>query len=306
MKHAVSGEGNMKVRRIVAATDFSETAELALQRAARLASSGSAELELIHALYLPPLAQAWQELVDGEGFSSARLGLVAGERLQQAAAALQRWSGICPETRVLNGKPASELAGWARASGADLIVVGAHGEHLILDLFVGSTAIKLLRLSSTPVLLVKKAPDFPYRRVLVATDFSATAQAAADLAACMLPEAGLELLHAFEIPFEREMNLAGASAGTMEHYRLLAHAEARRQMQECIGKLADPARWSGKLRQGYPPAEIVRHAGESVADLLVVGCRRRSDIEAAMLGSVAAHLVNESPLDLLLVPAEND
>ncbi len=296
----------MRLRRILAATDFSDTAELALQRAARLASSGSAELELIHAQYLPPLAQAWQGLVDGDGFSSARLGRVAGERLRQSASALQRRSGICPETRVLNGKPAPELAGWARASGADLIVVGAHGEHLILDLFVGSTAIKLLRLSSTPVLLVRKAPDFPYRRVVVATDFSPAAQAAADLVAHMLPEAGLELFHAFEIPFEREMNLAGASVGTMEHYRLIAHAEAKRQMQECIGKLADPARWSATLRQGYPPAEIIRHAGESTADLLVLGCRRRSEIEAAMLGSVAAHLVNESPLDLLLVPAEDD
>jgi hypothetical protein len=65
----------------------------------------------------------------------------------------------------------------------------------------------------------------------------------------------------------------------MEHYRPDAHAEAKRQMQEGIGTRRSE-RWSATLRQGYPPAEIIRHAGESTADLLVLGCRRRSEIEA--------------------------
>jgi hypothetical protein len=106
--------------------------------------------------------------------------------LRQSASALQRRSGICPETRVLN---ASRHPNWLAGPGhgADLIVVGAHGEHLILDLFVGSTAIKLLRLVRRPSCWSGGA-EFPYRRVWLRPTFRPP-QAAADLVAHMLPEA---------------------------------------------------------------------------------------------------------------------
>lgn len=293
----------MKADRIVAATDFSRTAESATRRAALLAKAGGAQLEVIHAIYLPPLAETWRKLVEGEGITEDRLRAAAVERLAQLAGDLARRTGVTPETRVLEGKPSLALAEWAKTQGADLIVVGAHGEHLLLDLFIGSTALKLLRLAAQPVLLVKQTPPFDYERILIATDFSPASRAAANLVARLLPDAGLYLFHAYEAPFERQMYYAGSDDETVDHYRRLGEAEARRQMDEFVLTLEDPARYARKVRHGYAPALINQYAAEMGADLLVIGSHRQNEVAATLLGSVAAHLVNESRGDLLLVPS---
>lgn len=292
----------MAVQCMLAASDFSRSAESAARRAALLAKKRGARLELAHSIHLPPLAEAWRKLVEGEGITEESLRARADARLAEQAADLARRTGVTPATRVLTGKPAAALARWAKESAAELIVVGAHGEHLLFDFFVGSTALKLLRLATVPVLLVKQTPPFEYERVVVATDFSPAARAAANFAARLLPEADQYLFHAYETPFERQMYYAGVDDEAVDHYRRLGETEARRQMEEFVAMLEDPARFVRKLRHGYAPALINQYAAEMGADLLVVGAHRRSDVEAALLGSVAAHLVNESRSDLLLLP----
>jgi nucleotide-binding universal stress UspA family protein len=293
----------MKSKRVLAATDFSRHAESALRRAALLAKATGADLELVHAVYMPPLAGAWTKLIEGEGITEESLREKAAVRLGELATSLaQRLEVPPPATRVLSGKPAQALAAWAQESATELIVVGAHGEHLLLDLFVGSTALKLLRLADRPVLLVKQTPPFDYERILVATDFSPAARAAADLAAQMFPVADLYLFNAYEAPFERQMYYAGSDDEAVDHYRRLGEAEARQQMEEFAATLAAPERFVRKLRHGYAPALINQYAAEMGADLLVVGSNRQSEIAATLLGSVAAPLVNETRGALLLVP----
>lgn len=293
----------MEIKRMLAATDFSRHAESAVRRAALLAKAGGATLEIVHALYMPPLVGSWRKLIEGEGITEDALSAKATARLDELAASLAKRLEVAPPaTRVLSGKPAQALAAWARESAAELIVVGAHGEHLLFDLFVGSTALKLLRLADRPVLLVKQTPPFEYERILVATDFSPAARAAADLVAQMFPSADLYLFHAYEAPFERQMAYAGSDDEAVDHYRRLGEAEARQQMEEFVATLAAPDRFVRKLRHGYAPALINQYAAEMGTDLLVVGSHRQSELAATLLGSVAAHLVNETRGDLLLVP----
>jgi nucleotide-binding universal stress UspA family protein len=292
----------MKVERIVVATDFSRTADSAARRAAMLAKAGRATLDLVHSVHLPPLANTWRKLVEGEGITDETLRAGALARLAEQAAALEKRTGVKPATRLLEGKPPQALADWTRQCAADLVVVGAHGEHLLLDLFVGSTAQKLLRLASQPVLLVKQTPPFEYERILIATDFSPAGRAAAEFAARVFDAAELYLFHAYEAPFERQMYYAGADDEAVDHYRRLGEAEARRQMDEFVASLSVPQRYARKVRHGYAPTLINQYAAELGADLLVVGSHRQSELAAALLGSVAAHLVNESRDDVLLVP----
>ena len=292
----------MRVERILAATDFSRSAQSALQRAAWLAKNCGATLEIAHSIELPMLSEAWRKLVEGEDFSEEKLRSQAQVRLDQVATTLALDSGINPGTRILSGKPPQALAEFATKNVADLIVVGAHGEHLLRDFLVGSTAVKLLRLATRPVLMVKQTPPFAYERLLIATDFSAASRVAADLAAELLPDSELYLFHAYEVPFERQMYYAGSNREAVDHYRRLGEAEAQRQMEAFVTTLAAPERFVCKLRHGYAPAMIAAYASETGADLLVLGSRRQSGIAAALLGSVSSHLVAESRIDLLLVP----
>jgi len=292
----------MKVQRILAATDFSPTADAAVRRAALLAKAGGATLDIAHSFHAPPLAEAWRKLVEQEGITEDVVRARTAERMAALAADIVKRTGVTPGTHLLSGKPPVALAQWAKDNAVDLIVIGAHGEHLLLDLFVGSTALKLLRLSAVPVLLVKRHPPFDYERILVATDFSPAARDAANLAARFLPDASLYLLHAFEAPFERQMTYAGSDDETLDGYRRLGETEARWQMDEFVKTLEAPERFARKVRHGYAPALINQYAAEMGADLLVLGANRQSEFAAALLGSVATHLINEARSDLLLVP----
>ncbi len=292
----------MKVQHILAATDFSPTADAAVRRAALLAKAGGAMLDIVHSVYAPPLAEAWRKLVESEGITEDIVRAKAAERLATLAADIARRTGVTPTTHLLSGKPPLALAQWAKDNTTDLIVIGAHGERLLLDLFVGSTALKLLRLSAVPVLLVKRHPPFDYERILVATDFSPAAQGAANLAARFLPDANLYLFHAFEAPFERQMTYAGSDDEAVDRYRRLGETEARWQMEEFAKSLETPEKFVCKVRHGYAPALINQYAVDIGADLLVLGAQRQSEFAAALLGSVAVHLVNETRSDLLLVP----
>ena len=292
----------MKVERILAATDFSRSAESAVQRAAWLARNCGATLEIAHSIDLPILPEAWRKLVEGEGFTEEELRAQAQVRLDQLATTLALDSGITPGTLIFSGKPSQALAEFATKNATDLIVVGAHGEHFLLDFFVGSTAIKLLRLSTRPVLMVKQTPPFAYERLLIATDFSPASHMAAELAAELFPYSELYLFHVYEIPFERQMYYAGSNSETVDHYRQLSEEVVQRQMEEFVSTLAAPERFVSKLSHGYAPALIADYVSKISADLLVLGSRRQSGIAAALLGSVSSHLVAESRIDLLLVP----
>ena len=56
----------------------------------------------------------------------------------------------------LNGVPEDAIVDYAAEIGADLIVIGTHGNGALLNAVMGSVASKVLTKSSVPVLLVKK------------------------------------------------------------------------------------------------------------------------------------------------------
>ena len=290
----------MKVSKIVAATDFSSASEIAVQQAAWIAAGNAAShFEIVHALPPGP-PEALRQLLAGAGLDDAHWQGLAAQRLSEFVDRLLP-AGPPAGQHIVHGKPAAALAAWAHATAADLLVLGAHGEHPLFDLFVGSTVHQLLRLSPVPVLRVKRPQPEHYRRVLIATDFSPAAEEAAAKVAELLPEAELHLLHVFEIPHERQLYYAGCEAETVEHYRALGEQAARQRMQRLIAGLPQPARYRGHVEPGYPPQRIKRRLAEDGAELLVVGAHRRSPLETLLLGSVAAHLVNEAASDLLLI-----
>lgn len=293
------------IRRIIAATDFSPAAEAALQRALAIGAATGASVEFVTAIHLPPLTEAWRRFVEEEGFSEQRIVDTANARIE-AMAASAAGTGTRPATRVLRGRPAQAIAEWAEESAADLLVVGAHGENFLLDLFIGATALKLLRLTRTPVLLVKTHSPAAYEKIVVATDFSPAARAAAEFAGTLFPQARQHLFHAYETPFARQMSYAGADERAVEYYRQRSEFEAEQQMATFVHALGHDEYRHRQLRHGYPPTLIKDYAAEVGADLVAVGTTGKNDWQASLLGSVSTHLAGELPADLLLVPPRGD
>jgi nucleotide-binding universal stress UspA family protein len=170
----------MKV--IVAAVDFSPAGSAAMRRAAQLAAGFGARLALLHvAAHRTP----WERI--------AKAALPLAELRRQAAqvAAEHR---IAVEAHLAKGAPHREIASFSREAKADLIVLGVR-DSWIQDLLGSARAQRVRRRAAVPVLAVAGEPTGPYKRILVATDFSARSARAARLVSDFFPQATVRLLH---------------------------------------------------------------------------------------------------------------
>lgn len=125
-----------------------------------------------------------------------------------------------------------------------------------------------------------------YRRIVVGTDGSDSADRALTVAAWLAGRVGAELVvsHAFGGPEDtREGRHVGAS--------VLRDACAR------VGEHVTPR---PLLRQGDPAEALISVAREEEADLIVVGNRGLSG-RRVMMGTVPARVAGRAPCDLLIV-----
>ena len=290
----------MKVHSILAATDFSPRAVHAVERAALLAQEHKAGLHLLHVL--PPISWTMIEkvLVEHPLITEKHLYEAAQTRLDDTADDCRKRYAIPVQGFVEIGTPHTCITGHVRTHGIDLTVLGPHAGNIARDLFIGSTALRLLHRGTQPALVVKRSPDAPYRTVLVATDFSPISPSLFASAAAIAPAAPVYALHVFDVPQEGKMRYAGVGEDVIAQYRKAEEAEAARRMEALLsglsGRPAVPV-----LRQGHP-ARVIREEAETLrADLVILGKRGRSGIEELMLGSVAESMMHRLDRDLLLL-----
>lgn len=146
-----------RIRRILAATDFSKTSGKALSEAIDLAKVTGATLTVVHA-YVPlvPLvpeqyieAGTWDR-IDSETRRWAERQLV---KLAERA----RKSGVRASSLLVVGDPSRQIVRTARAIRADLIVVGTHGRRGLTKFFLGSVAERVVATAACPVMTIRGA-----------------------------------------------------------------------------------------------------------------------------------------------------
>lgn len=156
-------------------------------------------------------------------------------------------------------------------------------------------------MSATPV-----APPEPsakqaareVRRILLATDLSASSEAATDQA--------LELARALRADLLIVSVIDPAAPTRGPH---LARMDQRRAVREGAaqalvvrGRLVG-VRVSFLVWEGEPGPAIIDAAASERADLIVVGTRGRSRVERMVLGSVSDHVVRNARCPILIVRA---
>ncbi len=144
-------------RNILVAVDGSDAADRALEHALRLAAEQHAHLHLVHVIDIGALPVAQD--IDIGGADMPALMRQQGQALLDRALREVRLTDVQASSRLLEGevfgKRVSELlADEARASAADLVVVGSHGWRGFTRLFLGSVAEGVARLCPMPVLIV--------------------------------------------------------------------------------------------------------------------------------------------------------
>lgn len=294
----------MLINKLLAATDFSASAERAIQRAALLAKQHGAILHLMHVVPTLTWTMFGRALVEHPLVTEKNLFDAAKERLSNLAEDCAARYGISVQSHVDIGRPYQRIAEYVTRHEIDMAVLGPHADNPVRDVFIGSTASRFVRRGARSALVVRSTPAEPYRRVLVAVDFSDASRLSVETAASLAPEASIHVLHVFDVLFEGKMLYANVEPEVIQQYRDAAGEEAWRMMNEFTGELGLPGHMPPVvpvIRNGDPSQRIIEEARMLQADLVVMGKHGRSELDQLFLGSVTENVLHQTDRDLLLV-----
>ena len=141
----------LRLKKILVPIDFSETSRKAVQYAVSFAKQFKAELHLLHIVEPTPAPPEVVYLESAAIYTEARE--VAEKQLAEwrTAAAAE----TITKATVRNGIAHREIVRAASELKADLIIVGTHGRTGLTHLFMGSTAERVIREATCPVLVVR-------------------------------------------------------------------------------------------------------------------------------------------------------
>ena len=287
----------MRKQRFVAATDFSRDAGYACRRAALLAAEHGAQLELLHVVGKAPL-DALRQAFRTKPAHVANLVGDLRHTLARRAAVLAEETGASIRAQVEIGAVQDVIARECRR--ADLLVVGARGTNPLRDAILGTTAERLLGKCRRPVLVVKRPPEQAYAKALVAMDFSAPAKSALRAALRLAPEADFTAVHAYDVPFEGKLRLAGVEDEAIDAYRFQAARKAAAAIRALGQKTG--IHLAHAVNRGHAPLLILEKERALRSDLIVLGKAKRSIATELLLGSVSRHVLADCRGDVLVVP----
>jgi nucleotide-binding universal stress UspA family protein len=239
-----------------------------------------------------------QRLIDVERREAAAL-------LQELTTTIRETDGIDCDSQVALGDGFQGIVRMAEENDVDLLVLGPHRRQILRDAFFGTTAERVVRTSRRPVLMANGVPAGAYRRVLVATDFSdlafAAAQAAKELG--LFAAAEIVALHVVDPDEGGPILRAAVRVKEAEDRADEMAARAREELDIFMRKLGIVAARRVITEAGKSTSMAInKYAEATKADLVVVGTHGRSGIENWLLGSVAENVLRHAETDVLAVP----
>lgn len=315
----------LKFRRILVPSDFSGFSRQALACAVPLARAYGAKISLVHVVQPPVVITP---MPGGGSYSGSYLPTSSDNMMSEVNAVRAANTQLdklavqlvpddmrdCQAVRV--GNAANEVVSAAKALKADLIVLSAHGQSRLKHILIGSTAERIVRHASCPVLTVRctagspamrmlsqEKPVYParlpWRRMLVPLDFSLASLRALQEAVALARQCGAQLLLLNVVePTPYSTGLEGALL-TMPGTVAARHArELPRVAKRFVPK---SVRATSLVAQGRAASVIVETAEEKGIDLIVLTTHGHTGLDRLLMGSTAEQVVRHAKCPVLVV-----
>lgn len=277
---------------VLAAVDLTQLGRRVVDRSRLVAEAVGGEVCVFHSV--EPLTEAFVD--------SGVAALIRDHRLKMTHE-LAEWcadrTDVSVGTVTVKGAPSYEVV--KASKNADLIVIGS---STIDNAEVGPTAFRVAETARSDVLVVRRQPRVPYRRVIVGVDFSQGSARAVESALRWAPDAEITAAYVLPSRFDPYMIAAGLFPEEVDQAKLVRLDEAGFRLEEFV------ERWPGRVRPYIAdgPADTVLEdvARRRNADLVVVGSRGAGATRIVLLGTVAATVLRSMPCDVLIarVPGE--
>jgi len=178
-------------------------------------------------------------------------------------------------------------------------------ERVLRKVVLGATATRTVRHSKCPVLVVRAAADAPYRRAVLAIDFDDSAREVLTFAHRVFDarEMSIAVVHVYDAPFQG-LIYPSSPEDAIHAYRDECRQRAERKLLDLRAEtgVVDDRRWWRHVRYGEPRQVVPTMTAQLGADLVVLGSHARSIVGHALLGSVAADVLDRVHCDVLIVP----
>jgi universal stress protein E len=270
---------------LLAATDLTARSVYPLQRALQLKAESYCQLTVLN--------------VVEHGLTSG----IAERRRAEAVSELGTWksslsdaSQIGVSVDVVVGDPFAAILEALRSVHAELAIIGGPGKRGLKELFTGTTAERVIRFADQPVLMVNQHAIGPYKRVLVAMDFSQGAKRALEWACRIAPEAEIRLVHAWLPPVKGGARERQQTDAANRRLRDQEEQQLRAIAHKAVPALSLPL----KMVEDEPYPALRDAIGTFNADLLAMGTHTRSRLSTAIVGSLAQEFLASGPCDVLV------
>lgn len=278
------------IKEILAATDLSGPATLALKVGARLARQLQSRFHVLYTV-MPQIYAA------DTTFLSAELQKIETQRAEKQ---LHLHLTRIPEVRTIRheeialcGPPAEMIGAVIEEKGIDLVVMGSHGRGGLSKMVLGSVAEEVLRRGHRPALIVgprcTRRPR-PFRSIVLAVNLPVGSLRAVQYAMSLAQEAAaLTIVHVMSHVATRK-----ETAGSEEH--------ALRELRQLVPSDPDlAAKVRFEVTAGSPAAEIVSVARRAKASLIVMGAREHSVMAEHAPWATLSEVIRESRCPVLAV-----
>lgn len=295
------------IGRIVVCLDHSSFSDAALGHAISIAKTFDSAITLLYVLQ-PAHETAVLHTTDAFSWEIARKE--AGAYLEQLQTKTAQATGLQVDWRLEQGHPAERIMSLARELGANLIVLGSHGESGAREWGLGSTAQQVLSVARVSVLVARRvaghAQDEPApKRILLPLDGSLRAESVLPTAARIARAHGAEILlaHVVAEPCMTAMLHAGDDLDRARRVATSLESSAARYLDDLCHQLG---------REGLAVrAIVVRRADERQSlldvvlaegvDWVVLSAHGNTCNPAQSFGSVTTHMLAHTSVPILVL-----
>jgi nucleotide-binding universal stress UspA family protein len=286
--------------------DRSPFSEVCLPYAISIAKTFGTEITLLHVMQ-PPHEHAGPQTTDALGWEISR---------QEARAYLERHEretaqalGQPVEVRLEQGHPAERIVGLARELGANLTVLGSHGEGGVTAWNLGSTVQQVLAVTRGSVFIAHSSSVAPSvvipRRILVPLDGSIRTESVLPTAARIASAYGAEMLlvHVVEEPVATSVLRAGEELERATELAARLESSAKRYLEGIRDRLAHevPSVRTCVIRHASERQCLLDLSQQEHTDVIVLSAHGVACDPARSFGSVTAYLLTHSLVPLLVL-----
>jgi nucleotide-binding universal stress UspA family protein len=299
-------EPRQRVHRILVCLDHSPFSEVCLPYAISIAKTFGSELTLMTVMQ-PPHEHRGSQVTDALGWEIARQE--ARAYLERHKEATTRALGRAIEIRLEQGHPAERIVGLARELGADLTVLGSHGEAGVTAWNLGSTVQQVLAVTRSSVLIARSSSSVPSvvipKRVLVPLDGSLRTESVLPTSARIASAFGAELLlvHVVQEPVASSVLWADEDLELANELTVRLESRAKRYLEGVRDRLVHevPAVRTLVLRHPNERQCLLALSQHEHADLVLLSAHGAACDPARSFGSVTSHLLTHSAAPLLVL-----